>query len=267
MDAQPITNTEIYAILESVRRTTPLIQCITNNVTVNFVANTILAVGGAPAMVDIPEEAEVFAAVSSALYINLGTVHADQRMSSLSAARTAKDSGVPWVLDPVAVGMLPVRTALARKLLSYSPTVIRGNASEILALAGHKGAGRGVETGNEVDQSCEAAMELARQSGATVSVSGPVDLITDGNRILRLKNGTDLFTRITGAGCALGGVVAAFCAVAPAFEAAVAANAVYAVAGELAASTSAGPGTFQVHFLDALASAALERDGNQVSLA
>ncbi|QZQ56888.1 hydroxyethylthiazole kinase [Curtobacterium sp. TC1] len=245
-------------LLEAVRARSPLVQCITNTVVQNVTANVLLALGASPAMVDVPTEAGPFAGVADALLVNTGTPHAEPRVAALEAARAARDTGTPWVLDPVAVGSLPVRTALARDLLGLHPTVLRGNASEVLALLGDSAGGRGVDStvGTE-DARLASVQASAGRLVAAVAVSGPVDLlVAPGTGVVRVANGTDLLTRITGGGCALGAVVAAFTAVAPddAGAAAVAATAVHTIAAELAAREAGGPGTFQPLFLDRLAS-------------
>ncbi|MDO4258589.1 MAG: hydroxyethylthiazole kinase [Actinomycetaceae bacterium] len=240
-------------LLPQARTQTPLVQCLTNTVTTNLVANAILAIGGSPAMVDIPGEAGPFASIASAVLINLGTPSTEQRQAIVEATRAAADAGTPWVLDPVGVGALPIRTALAQDIITLKPAVIRGNASEIRALAGFGHGARGVDSTDTVDDAQTAATTVARTYNTVVAVSGPVDLITDGTRHLRIANGSEFFTRITGAGCALGGVIAALSAlVDDTFEAAATACLAYAVAGELAAQHSHGPGTFAAHFLDAL---------------
>lgn len=240
--------------LTRVRAQTPLVQCLTNAVVTGFTANVLLALGAAPAMVDIPEEAGPFARIASGVLVNLGTPHAEQRAAMVEAARAAAAAGTPWVLDPVAVGALPVRTALARHLLGLRPTVIRGNASEIIALAGAGGGGRGVDAADGVGAAEESARGLARTTGGVVAVSGPVDFVTDGARDARIANGDALLTLVTGSGCALGAVLAAYAAVdEDRFAITVAAVAAYTVAAELAAGRSAGPGSFAVAFLDSLA--------------
>ncbi|WP_432039763.1 hydroxyethylthiazole kinase [Streptomyces cucumeris] len=240
--------------LARVRETTPLVQCLTNVVVTGFTANALLALGASPAMVDIPGEAGPFAGIASGVLVNLGTPHAEQRTAMTEAARAAAAAGTPWVLDPVAVGALPVRTGLARRLLGLRPTVIRGNASEIIALADGGGGGRGVDSAHEVEAARRAAGELARATGGVVAVSGPVDVVTDGTRHARIANGDAVLTRVTGGGCALGAVMAAFAAVdGDRFATTVAAVAAYTVAAERAARESSGPGSFAVAFLDALA--------------
>lgn len=245
-------------LLEGLRAAPPLTHCITNTVVTGFTANVLLALGAAPAMVDIVGEAEVFAGVASGLLINLGTPSPEQRAAAREAAAGATAAGTPWVLDPVAVGALPVRTALAHDLAAMRPTAIRGNASEILALAGQTAGGRGVDAIDTPDAALDAARTLARDRGSVVAVSGEADLITDGDRVLRITNGDLLLTRVTGGGCALGAVMAAFLGAATpprtdALTAVAAATLVYTIAAERAAVTAAGPGSFAVGLLDALA--------------
>lgn len=245
-------------LLEGLRAAPPLTHCITNTVVTGFTANVLLALGAAPAMVDIVGEAEVFAGVASGLLINLGTPSPEQRAAAREAAAGATAAGTPWVLDPVAVGALPVRTALAHDLAAMRPTAIRGNASEILALVGQTAGGRGVDAIDTPDAALDAARTLARDRGSVVAVSGEADLITDGDRVLRITNGDLLLTRVTGGGCALGAVMAAFLGAATpprtdALTAVAAATLVYTIAAERAAATAAGPGSFAVGLLDALA--------------
>ncbi|MGJ9422569.1 hydroxyethylthiazole kinase [Aeromicrobium sp. CF3.5] len=240
-------------LLSQVRTHGPLVQCLTNTVTTNLVANAVLAVGASPAMVDIPGEAGVLAQAAGAVLINLGTPSGEQREAMVEAARAASASGTPWVLDPVGVGLLPIRTALAQQLLELRPTVVRGNSSEIRTLAGSGSGARGVDAVDEVEAARDAAVEIARSSGAVVAVSGEVDLITDGATVVRVANGTELFTTITGAGCALGAVTAAFVAVGEnPLLATIAACTAYEIAGELAAARVEGPGSFVVALLDTL---------------
>ncbi|WP_245165321.1 hydroxyethylthiazole kinase [Curtobacterium flaccumfaciens] len=245
-------------LLEAVRARAPLVQCITNTVVQNVTANVLLALGASPAMVDVATEAGPFARVADALLVNTGTPHAEPRVAALEAVHAARAAGTPWVLDPVAVGSLPVRTALARDLLALHPTVLRGNASEVLALLGDSAGGRGVDSTVGTEDARVASVTASDgRLVAAVAVSGAVDLlVAPGIGVVRVANGTDLLTRITGGGCALGAVVAAFTSVAPedAGAAAVAATAVHTIAAELAARDAGGPGTFQPLFLDRLAS-------------
>ncbi|RDH96934.1 hydroxyethylthiazole kinase [Curtobacterium sp. AG1037] len=245
-------------LLEAVRARSPLVQCITNTVVQNVTANVLLALGASAAMVDVTTEAGPFARVADALLVNTGTPHAEPRAASVEAATAAVEAGTPWVLDPVAVGSLPVRTALAHELLALRPTVLRGNASEVLAVLGASTGGRGVDSTVGPDDARAAAVGASdgRIVGA-LAVSGAVDLVVAPDTgVVRVANGTELLTRITGGGCALGAVVAAFTAVTPddPGAAAVAATAVHTIAAETAAADAGGPGTFQPLFLDRLAS-------------
>jgi hydroxyethylthiazole kinase len=257
--ATPVTAETAAGLLEEVRTRSPLVQNITNAVVTNFTANALLALGAAPAMCDVPGEAGIFARVADGLLVNLGTPDAEQRVAALEAVAAAREAGTPWVLDPVAVGALPVRTALARELLGHGPTVVRGNASEVIALAGAGTGGRGVDSTDDPEDALAAATGLARELGCVVAVSGPTDVVTDGRRVVRISNGHPWLTRVTGGGCALGAVMAAFAGATPADDkgaalaAAVAATAAYTVAAEQAAATATGPGSFAVAFLDRLA--------------
>jgi hydroxyethylthiazole kinase len=243
----------LRAASTALRTSAPLVHCLTNTVVQTITANALLAIGAAPAMVDEPAEAGEFAAVASAVLVNVGTVQQRTAEAMRLAARAAGAVGTPWVLDPVAVGGLSFRTELAADLVQLRPSVVRGNASEVLALAGAGKGGRGVDSTATPEDALASAGELARRSGAVVAVSGPVDVITDGERVVRLGGGSPLLTRTTGAGCALGAVVAAYvAATGDPLLGTVAAHAHVAVAAEAAAQLADGPGTFAVRWLDAL---------------
>ncbi|MBD5380946.1 MAG: hydroxyethylthiazole kinase [Clavibacter sp.] len=240
-------------LLLQLRERQPLVQCITNAVVTGFTANVLLALGAAPAMTDVPTESGPFARIASGVLINLGTPHAEQREAAVEAAHAARDAGTPWVLDPVAVGALPVRTRLAHELVALSPTIVRGNASEIIALATGGAGGRGVDATDEVEAALDAASLLARTYGTVVAVSGAVDHITDGHRLVRVHTGDAWLTKVTGGGCALGAVMTAFASTDPdPLRAAVAATSGYTIAADIAAEGARGPGSFAVGLLDAL---------------
>ncbi|ROS58226.1 hydroxyethylthiazole kinase [Frigoribacterium sp. PhB160] len=254
-------------LLDLLRASTPLVQCLTNSVVIGFTANVLLAVGASPAMVDLPDEAGPFARVASGVLVNLGTPQAAQREAMREAVVAATEAGTPWVLDPVAIGSLPVRTALAEMLLGHRPTVIRGNASEVLALAGLGAGGRGTDSSETPDAALTAATGLAGTAGSVVAVSGPVDVITDGSTVIRVHTGTELLTRVTGGGCALGAVMAAFASLSDdRLATTVAATSVYTVAAELAAADTSGPGSFAVALLDRLSSLTAEQLRDRSSL-
>lgn len=246
---------EIAAVVDAVRVATPLTQCLTNSVVTGFTANVLLAVGASPAMVDSLEEGPIFAGIADGLLINVGTVNAATVEAMLATAASRAVAGRSWCLDPVAVGTLPVRTKLARDLLEYRPHAVRGNASEVLGLFGETGAGRGVDAGDEVDSALDVAARLAERTGGAVAVSGEIDaVVSTESPTLRIANGHQLMTKVTGVGCALGAIVAAYLPVARTPHlAAGAATAALTVAAEEAARRAAGPGSFAVELLDALA--------------
>ncbi|MHB1475007.1 MAG: hydroxyethylthiazole kinase [Dermatophilaceae bacterium] len=239
--------------LTALRDRPPLVQCLTNIVVAGWTANVLLAVGAAPAMVDNPQEAGRFATLAGGVLVNLGTPYDDTARAMHLAVAGAKLMRTPWVLDPVAAGALGWRTDLAHQLLGEArPTIIRGNASEILALAGGAG-GRGVESVDSPEAAVDAARGLAKQQQSVIAVSGPTDHITDGEQVVRISNGHPWLTRITGGGCALGALMAAFAAVVPdAVVAAAAATATLTVAADAAAEKARGPGSFAVALLDEL---------------
>ena len=202
------------------------------------------------------QEAAIFATVASALLINVGNGLSEQHEGMRRAAAAADGAGTPWVLDPVAVGALPVRTQLARDLLAHRPTAIRGNASEILGLAGASGGGRGVDATDEVEAAIETARSLSTETGAVVAISGPVDVVVSPTRTTRITGGDPLLPLVIGTGCALGAAVAATLGAtrsthAP-HDAVVAAHAVFGAAGLVAARHAQHPGSFRTAWLDAL---------------
>jgi hydroxyethylthiazole kinase len=249
---QAVDTRTIAEALNAMRRRGPLVQCLTNIVVANWTANVLLAAGLAPAMVDNPEEADGFAAVADGVLVNLGTPYAETVAAMRGAARSAASAGTPWVLDPVAAGGLGWRTGIALELLEQRPAIVRGNASEVLALAGGSG-GRGVDATDTAEGAAEVAADLARRFGSVVAVSGPVDLLTDGERTVRIANGSPLLTRVTGVGCSLGALMAGFAgAVDDRLAAAAAATALLTVAADRAADRAPRPGSFAVALLDEL---------------
>ncbi len=234
--------------LAALRSKSPLTQCITNTVVSGFTANVLLAIGAAPAMVDYPGEAGEFAAVADGVLINLGTPFSDQ----LAATSEIPSVTRRWVLDPVAIGALSVRTKAAGQLADRKPAIIRGNASEIIALAGRGSGGRGVDSAVGSDAALEAATWLARCHGSVVAVSGETDLITDGTKIASISGGNALITLVTGGGCTLGATMAAFLGVCDPWSAALAASVAHKAAAANAGKVARGPGSFAAAFLDEL---------------
>ena len=239
--------------LARLRATSPLVHLLTNEVVQEITANLLLAVGASPAMIVAEEEAAAFTAMSGALLINVGTLYPARLAVMRLAVSAANQANVPWTLDPVAVGVLDYRTQACRDFLMSKPAAIRGNASEILALAGFAGSGRGVDSTAGSDAAQSAAEQLARTTGAIVAVTGETDFITDGESTWATPWGHSIMTRVVGTGCALSALVAAFTAQAPnRLNAVAAACAVAGFCGERAAASSRGPGSFKADFLDAL---------------
>ncbi|ARE39075.1 Hydroxyethylthiazole kinase [Rhodovulum sp. P5] len=238
--------------LSTMRATAPLVQNITNYVAMNVMANVLLASGASPAMAHAVEEASDFAGLAQALTINIGTASGPWIASMWAAAETARAKGTPWVLDPVAAGATAFRRETSNRLVALKPTVIRGNASEILALSGAAAQGKGADAADDVHMAEDGARALARSSGAVVAVTGPEDFVTDGDTAWRIANGHPLMPKVTALGCSLTGVVGAFLVGQPRLEATVAALAYFGLAGERAAKGAKGPGSFAVAFIDAL---------------
>ena len=245
---------DLAQVLENLRKKNPLILSLTNNVVQNITANMLLAVGAAPVMLNDAAECEQLLSVcANGLLVNVGTLSHPQAELMRNAVDAAHAAGVPWVLDPVAVGLLRFRTEFCHELLAMRPTLIRGNASEIMALAGEAAGGRGTDTTEESSAAVQSARKLAQQCGCTVLVTGPVDYVTDGERVLALGNGDPLMTRVTGVGCAMGALAAACVASAPdAYTGAAACAAILGIAGERAAACCPRPGSFAGALLDEL---------------
>ena len=254
---------QIAQAVNDVRETTPLAQSFTNFVTMNLVA-----AGGTTAMSFLPDDVIDTAEIAGSNYINVGTLLPFFKDALPEIAYKLHKNGKTWVLDPVAAGIGKTRTAILESFRTYPPTIVRGNASEIIALdamlAQHDSTvpgtrPAGVEAVDEVDSAVDAAKRVARHlakyspvGAAAVAVSGAVDLVTDGERVFRLPGGSAMMTKITGAGCSLGGVTATYLAVAEPLVAAISASLLYNRASEIAEAKSSGPGSFQVALLDAL---------------
>jgi len=239
--------------LSALRAEAPLTQCITNYVAMNIAANTLLAAGAAPAMVHTVEESGAFARIARAVTINIGTLSPAWVDGMRAAATAANEVGTPWVLDPVAHFASPYRAEAARTLLALRPTILRGNASEILALAGGDTTARGVDAADPVMAAEPAARQLALEIGGVVAVTGTVDLVTDGTHVATITGGSPLMPRVTALGCSLTCLMGAYAAVTTPMHAAIAALALFAEAGERAGRVAEGPGSFGWQFLDALA--------------
>ena len=244
----------IWADLQRIRSTNPLVYNITNSVVQDFTANALLALGASPIMSDSIDETEELVAVSNALNINIGTPNSHSIAAMLKANSTARALGKPVTLDPVAIGATNLRRKLIEDLLrSGTPTIIRGNLAEISVFAGMEWGGKGVDAGVDLKDPGEIVRKAARKIGCGVVGTGKTDYASDGERIFSIANGHSLMTRVTGMGCVATSIVAAFLAVQPIpLAAAVHAMAFIGLAGEWAAeqARTEGAGTFRVKFLD-----------------
>ena len=240
--------------LKKIRETKPLVHNITNYVVMNFTANILLAAGASPVMAHAENEVEEMVSFAKALVLNIGTLDDAWIAAMLKAGKKATALGVPIILDPVGAGATKLRTETAKRILGETRvTLVRGNASEILALGGGAAKTKGVDAADSVDAAAERAGTLARELGTPVAITGAVDFITDGRRVLRVANGHPLMGGVTGTGCGATAIIGAFAGVdADPVSAAATALAYYGLAGEHAADGAAGPGSFMVRFLDAL---------------
>ena len=258
---------QVKAAVEAVRSKKPLAPSITNTVTINFVANAQIAVGGSAAMVYLPDEGEFVSEVGSAVYINAGTMFPIYEESLPRTAKRLFELKKNWVLDPVGIGIGSLRTKLLSGFKDFPPSIVRGNASEVIALAKLWGLDaettssgpKGVDTVDSVETAENAAKALASfinekrgGLGGAVAVSGIEDLVTDGKTVVYSKGGSHFMEKITGSGCSLGGVCAVYAGVTSPFIAALSATQIYNLAGKRAEARVNAPASFQVAFLDEL---------------
>ena len=269
------SSVDVARLVSVMRRTEPLVHCLTNSVVRQITADVLLAAGAAPAMVDHPEEAGDFAAIASGVLINVGNPTSEQVEGMHAAVASAREHGTPWVLDPVAVGALTLRTRLATGWLDHGPAAIRANASETIALAGAGAGGRGVDSTHDVDVALAPALLLAERTGGVVAVTGPRDVVvspTAGSTTATwITSGHPMLQRVIGTGCALGALTAAYLGAAraasiPDHDAVVAAHAHAGAAGSAAGRVAAGPGLFSVAWLDALYTLSPEEIADSVTL-
>jgi hydroxyethylthiazole kinase len=249
-----LTAREIIQDLERVRAKSPLVHNITNYVVMNSTANALLAVGASPVMAHAVEEVEDMVNIASALVVNIGTLSAPWVAAMLQAARQAKKRGIPIVYDPVGAGATPYRTQTFNALLEAAPpSIIRGNPSEIIAVAGEGPGTRGVDSSAAGESALAGARALNQRHGCVVCISGATDFIVGPGAVCTIGNGHSLMPKVTGLGCTATALCGAFAAVEPdPLRATIAAMAVMGIAGEIAAEEAAGPGSLQVLFLDAL---------------
>jgi hydroxyethylthiazole kinase len=227
-------------ILARLRERRPRVHCITNAVAQAFTANTLLAAGAVPSMTLAPEEIGAFVASADALLVNLGTFDAERREAAAAAIEVAVDDAKPWVLDPVFIDRSEPRAAHARLLVAQKPRAIRLNRAEFAALAG-------------VEPEGPAFTRYALDTLTVLGLTGEIDLVTDGARLVSIENGHALMARVTAMGCAASALTAAFLAVeGDAWTATAAALLAFGLAGEVAAASANGPGSFAAAIIDAL---------------
>ena len=246
--------TNIWKHILAVRAQSPLVHNITNHVVMNNTANALLAIGASPIMAHARQEIDEMVELCQVLVVNIGTLDEVWVDAMLQAARQAQSLNKPWILDPVGAGATSYRDQVLADLITLRPTAIRGNASEILALAhSNQSQTKGVDSTAQSQEALTAAQSLHELTGAVVGISGATDFIVSDQPVVKVHNGTPLMTRVTGLGCTATALIGAFLAVVEnKTEAMVAATALLSLAGEIAEKTSNGPGSLQMNILDKL---------------
>ena len=243
----------------AVREATPLVNALTNEVTVNDVANVTLHWGGLPVMSDDAREIGDMVAGAQGLLLNMGTVSEESEATMMTAGRAAADHDVPTVVDPVGAGATPTRSRVADRLVTdLPPTIVSGNYGEIAALVGDNADVRGVESVGEHADVAETAVACARETGSVVVASGETDVVATGSRAFEVRSGDPMLGRVVGTGCMLGVTLATFAAALDdPLEASLAGTLSYGLAGEAAAAGAFGefhgPASYLTAFLDAVA--------------
>ena len=240
--------------LARLREKKPLIHNITNYVVMNYTANALLAMGASPVMAHAQNEVEDMVSFAGALVLNIGTLTDDWIASMVKAGIKASAQKTPIILDPVGSGATPLRTNSAKQIIDQTRiSVIRGNASEILSLRHADSKTKGVDSVHSVDEAADTAKILAEELQTTLAITGPVDLVTDGQRVVRVSNGHPLMGYVTGTGCTATTAIGAFLAVDnDPVSATATALAFFGLAGEVAGQTASAPGSFMIQLLDAL---------------
>jgi hydroxyethylthiazole kinase len=240
--------------LNKVRTQHPLVHNITNFVVMNSSANILLAQGAMPVMAHAINEVEHMVSLANALVLNIGTLTDEWVEAMIKAGRMANEKSIPVVLDPVGAGATPLRTEKAKEILrEVKITVLRGNASEINALAVSGGKTRGVDSVHQADEVLAGALSLIEKHHLIIGISGKTDIIADGNKVIKIDNGSPLMQKVTGTGCGLSATIGAFLGVEKdSLIATVSAFGFYNIAGEIAERNSKAPGSFNVAFVDAL---------------
>lgn len=254
-------NGQYTSFVEQVRKHKPLVHHITNYVTVNDCANITLAIGGSPIMADALEEAADITRISSALVLNMGTLNERTISSMLAAGKAANQSGIPVVFDPVGAGASEFRNKTAAQLLDeVHINVLRGNISELRCLAGIQSETKGVDASESdllnAGDAAAVAKALASRLGCVAAITGAVDVVTDGGKVIYIENGHAMLSNLTGTGCMCSSLIGSFCGAVPEspLEATVAALLTMGIAGEIAHDKAGaqGNGSFRVALHDAV---------------
>ncbi len=240
--------------LAAIRKKKPLIHNITNYVVMNYTANALLAMGASPVMAHAPNEVEEMVSFAGALVLNIGTLTDDWIASMIKAGKKASELETPIILDPVGSGATSLRTSAAKRIIQETRvSVIRGNASEILSLRHDDSKTKGVDSIHSVEAAAESARILAGELESVLAVTGPTDLITNGQQVIRVSNGDPLMGYVTGTGCTATVTIGAFLSVdKDPVSATATALAFFGLAGEVAAKNASAPGSFMIAMLDAL---------------
>lgn len=246
-------HTQIASSLHSLREVQPLVHNITNLVVMNNTANALLAIGASPIMAHAIDEVADMVSICGALVINTGTLTKASVSAMITAVKQANHLGKPWILDPVGAGATPFRLQANSELLALGPTVIRGNASEIMTLLTGQSGGKGVDSAISSDDTLAFLQSRAKELGMVLAVTGSTDYIADSERLVSIDNGHPMMARVTGTGCTATALTGAFLATTPdPWLATVASITCLGIAGERAAARSLGPGSLQVNMLDEL---------------
>lgn len=249
-----MTVEQLAANLQSLKDKNPLVHAITNYVTINDCANILISIGASPAMCESADEAYEFSKISQAIYLNIGSLTKEQEHAMLQAVKGAEGQNIPVILDPVGCAAIPRRVPFIEKLFAFGKiTAIKGNLGEIKSLAGMAGQVKGVDSIDDGQGGIEACKKLARSWNTIIAATGATDIITDGRTTYKVSNGSSMLTLVSGTGCMLGALTAAFCGASTTpLNACVSAHLAMGIAGERAANAQDGklPGTFKVKLMD-----------------
>jgi hydroxyethylthiazole kinase len=259
---------DVWESVENIKKLSPVVHNITNYVVMNTTANALLAVGASPVMAHAMEEMDEMVGIASALVVNIGTLSRDWIKAMFKAAERANSRGIPIILDPVGAGATGFRTETAREFIkAFRPSVIRGNASEIMSVFENTGKTKGVDSTEASHDAVSAGKRINEAYGSAVCISGETDYIIDANCFIKVRNGHPMMTKVTGMGCTATALCGAYSAVNKNYAlAAVHAMAVMGMAGEIAVQGASGPGTLQVRFIDALFNLSIDDIGQRLKV-